>query len=227
MARKWSVRCQAIAQANQVYIYGRWMYMVLGLTNNIQVSQTGWKHIFSITPSKMWIAVDCLLTRAMYMCLIKKISGWILGILKMSTTICRSGSVSLTTWRLLLQLDENFVLLSSDYWPSSHLITNIPTCHDSTAVVPCAKLCSDYCVSMETKAKTKFLRSNCDGETVNEMVRCLCRTHSYNITIFLFLYMILIKSWNAMCLKGVNYRQHPCVGLICDLILSNWRNHIA
>ena len=91
MACKWSVRCQTIAQANQDYIYGEWIYIVLGLTNSIQVSQAGWKHIFSTTPPKMWIAVGCLLTQAMYLCLIWKMSVWILGILKMSTTICRPG----------------------------------------------------------------------------------------------------------------------------------------
>ena len=38
------------------------------------------------------------------------------------------------------------------------IATNFCTCHDSTAVVPCAKFCSDHCVRIEAKVKLNFHR---------------------------------------------------------------------
>ena len=39
-----------------------------------------------------------------------------------------------------------------------HIATNICTCHDSTAVVPCTKLCSDHGIRVEVRVKRNFHR---------------------------------------------------------------------
>ena len=42
---------------------------------------------------------------------------------------------------------------------AGHLIaTNFCICHDSTAVVPCTKVCSDHCIKIEGRVKRKFHR---------------------------------------------------------------------
>ena len=38
------------------------------------------------------------------------------------------------------------------------IATNFCTCHDSTAVVPCAKFCSDHCIRIEVRVKRNFHR---------------------------------------------------------------------
>ena len=38
------------------------------------------------------------------------------------------------------------------------IATNFCTCHDSTAVVPCTKFCSDHCIGIEMRAKRNFHR---------------------------------------------------------------------
>ena len=38
------------------------------------------------------------------------------------------------------------------------IATNFCTCHDSTAVVPCTKFCSDHCIGIEMRAKRNFYR---------------------------------------------------------------------
>ena len=37
------------------------------------------------------------------------------------------------------------------------IATNFCTCHDSTAVVPCTKFCSDHCIRIEMRVKRNFL----------------------------------------------------------------------
>ena len=36
------------------------------------------------------------------------------------------------------------------------IATNFCTCHDSTAVVPCTKFCSDHCIRIEMRVKWNF-----------------------------------------------------------------------
>ena len=38
------------------------------------------------------------------------------------------------------------------------IATNFCTCHDSTAVVPCTKFCSDHCIRIEMRVKRNFHR---------------------------------------------------------------------
>ena len=38
------------------------------------------------------------------------------------------------------------------------IATNFCTCHDSTAVVPCTKFCSDHCIRIEVSVKRNFHR---------------------------------------------------------------------
>ena len=38
------------------------------------------------------------------------------------------------------------------------IATNFCTCHDSTAVVPCTKFCSDHCIRIEVRANRNFHR---------------------------------------------------------------------
>ena len=38
------------------------------------------------------------------------------------------------------------------------IATNFCTCHDSTAVVPCTKFCSDHCIRIEVRVKRNFHR---------------------------------------------------------------------
>ena len=38
------------------------------------------------------------------------------------------------------------------------IATNFCTCHDSTAVVPCTKWCSDHCIRIEVRVKQNFHR---------------------------------------------------------------------
>ena len=38
------------------------------------------------------------------------------------------------------------------------IATNFCTCHDSTAVVPCTKFCSDHCIGIEMRPKRNFHR---------------------------------------------------------------------
>ena len=38
------------------------------------------------------------------------------------------------------------------------IATNFCTCHDSTAVVPCTKFCSDHCIRIEVSMKRNFHR---------------------------------------------------------------------
>ena len=38
------------------------------------------------------------------------------------------------------------------------IATSFCTCHDSTAVVPCTKFCSDHCIRIETRVKRSFHR---------------------------------------------------------------------
>ena len=38
------------------------------------------------------------------------------------------------------------------------IATNFGTCHDSTAVVPCTKFCSDHCIEIEMRVKPNFHR---------------------------------------------------------------------
>ena len=38
------------------------------------------------------------------------------------------------------------------------IATNFCTCHDSTAVVPCTKFCSDHCIRIELRVKRNFHR---------------------------------------------------------------------
>ena len=38
------------------------------------------------------------------------------------------------------------------------IATNFCTCHDSTAVVPCTKFCSDLCIRLEMRVKRNFHR---------------------------------------------------------------------
>ena len=53
---------------------------------------------------------------------------------------------------------------SMETWPwrysvAGHQIaTNVCTCHDSTAVVPCTKFCSDHCIRIEMRVKQNFHR---------------------------------------------------------------------
>ena len=43
--------------------------------------------------------------------------------------------------------------------PAGNQITiNVCTCHDSTAVVPCAKFCSDHCIRIEVRVKQNVHR---------------------------------------------------------------------
>ena len=41
---------------------------------------------------------------------------------------------------------------------SHQIATNFCTCHDSTAVVPCTKFCSDHCIRIEMRVKRNFHR---------------------------------------------------------------------
>ena len=67
---------------------------------------------------------------------------------------CWSGPVSLTFFCPKFKFDENFPCHNS---VAGHKIaTNFCTCHDSTAVVPCTKLCSDHCIRIEVRVKRNF-----------------------------------------------------------------------
>ena len=46
------------------------------------------------------------------------------------------------------------------------------TCHDSTAVVPCTKFCSDHSIRLEiNESETKFPSNlKCDGKTVSDFL---------------------------------------------------------
>ena len=47
-------------------------------------------------------------------------------------------------------------LFSSNSITGDHIATKFGTCHDSPAVVPCAKSCSDHCISTWMRAKWNF-----------------------------------------------------------------------
>ena len=47
-------------------------------------------------------------------------------------------------------------LFSSDSTTGDHIATKFGTCHDSPAIVPCTKFCSDYCISTWMRAKWNF-----------------------------------------------------------------------
>ena len=67
----------------------------------------------------------------------------------------QQGPVSLTFSCLQFKFDWNFA-------------TNFSTCHDSTAVVPCTKFCSDHCI--RTEVSETIFPSNliCDEKTVSQ-----------------------------------------------------------
>ena len=46
----------------------------------------------------------------------------------------------------------------SNYVAGHQIATNFCTCHDSTAVVPCTKFCSDHCIRIEMRVKRNFHR---------------------------------------------------------------------
>ena len=48
------------------------------------------------------------------------------------------------------------ISLSSDSITDDHITTKFGTCHDSPAVVPCAKFCSDHSISNGMRAKWNF-----------------------------------------------------------------------
>ena len=48
------------------------------------------------------------------------------------------------------------------------IATNFCTCNDSTAVVPCTKLCTGHCTRIEVRVKTIPTNLNCDGKNVGE-----------------------------------------------------------
>ena len=48
------------------------------------------------------------------------------------------------------------ISLSSNSITGGHIATKLGTCHDSTAVVPCAKFCSDHFISFWMRAKWNF-----------------------------------------------------------------------
>ena len=48
------------------------------------------------------------------------------------------------------------ISLSSDSITDDHITTKFGTCHDSPAVVPCAKFCSDHFISIGMRAKWNF-----------------------------------------------------------------------
>ena len=63
--------------------------------------------------------------------------------------------VSLTIFRPKLQFGGNFA--SDCNSVAGHQIaTNVCTYHDSTAVVPCTKFCSEHCMRVEVRVKRNF-----------------------------------------------------------------------
>ena len=48
------------------------------------------------------------------------------------------------------------ISFSSNSTTDDHIATTFGTCHDSTAVVPCAKYCSDHFISIWMRAKWNF-----------------------------------------------------------------------
>ena len=71
--------------------------------------------------------------------------------------VCWSqGPVSLTLFCRNLNSMETSPCCNS---AAGHQIaTNFRTCHDSTAVAPCAKVCSDHCTKIEVRVKQNFHR---------------------------------------------------------------------
>ena len=69
---------------------------------------------------------------------------------------CNLGPVSLTVFT------RNSNSMETSPWHNSvaghQIATNFCTCHDSTAVVPCAKFCSDHCIRIEVRVKWNFHR---------------------------------------------------------------------
>ena len=66
------------------------------------------------------------------------------------------GPVSLTFFCPQFKFDETSSCCNS---VAGHQIaTNFCTCHDSTAVVPCTKVCSDLCIRIEVRVKRNFHR---------------------------------------------------------------------
>ena len=66
------------------------------------------------------------------------------------------GPVSLTVFFLQFKCDGNPPCCNS--LTGHKIATNFCTCHDSTTVVPCAKLQNDNVVGIEVKAKRNFHR---------------------------------------------------------------------
>ena len=98
----------------------------------------------------MWWKFHCALIQI----LIK----WLLQYLAHGMTAGLSWHVPnfVVIWSPVIELELNEISIEYELWWKNHITTNFCTWLDSTAVVPCAKFCSDFFVWIWMSAKWNF-----------------------------------------------------------------------
>ena len=121
------------------------------------------------------------------------------------------------------------ISLSSNSITDDHIATKFGTCHDSPAVVPCAKYCSDHFISIWMGAKWNFHRIWIVMEKllVKWAPGSYCNIYIKYINFFAFCIIITANRWqpSQMASRALGWHHISCDvkwALSCLISLTTW-----